>query len=738
MKQTSKGGRKCSATPTLRRLLPFVVVVAAVACVRGDPKATCSTAASGGDDSILAWDEPAAGVAIRGKMSFTREKDSLSFVKCPEGYPADRLALMSARGEICGYLMGQRDGSRRSIYVHQVGSGGPRPSLIGRFLLDAQVECPPDAIPCRVREPKGTRVFRMGTAGADSLLNDAIFLRETDTLVEFSAEGNVRVDTLAPGRFRVRLSGENDGEYAVRIVKDYFRSRNMPHYRPIDRRRAPHAPTGWMAWNIYFDQATAKDNLDEARAGAKYLKRFGLEYWSIESWQGNSDVLPVAQFHNLDLSCNEKQFPQGMKAVADEIRSIGFKPGLWIVPWGTGDKAFYEAHRSWFVHEPNGRPMSAWPGRYILDVTNDEALEHVRKMIRTYAEDWGYEFFKIDGMGAGFGWPSLKMMRPEIKRSLAQPNLKDPIYRWTHMFREAMGDRYFLACGAALTSPGLEDCDATRIGGDIVHPNKPVQWGNMLMQASATMRRYYSHNIVAWNDPDTLMVDPNALSMEDARITTTVVGLPGQVMFSGDKITQLPLERIRLIQTDLPVVDTRPMDLYPINDLRPLWNLAVKTPYQSWNVVAIFNWGEKAQTISATFQELGLDPEERYALYETWEEKWLGYAKGSFAVAVPPHAVRLLTVHPAQARPILISSDRHITRGAQDVESVALEGERALSFRTRLVSDHPVTLRFLLPDGWRYAGDDADCRLEADGRILAVRLFSSRSETVSRTIPVVR
>lgn len=49
-----------------------------------------------------------------------------------------------------------------------------------------------------------------------------IFLRETDTLVEFSAEGRVRIDTLAPGRFRVRLTGENDGEYAVRVVTVRF------------------------------------------------------------------------------------------------------------------------------------------------------------------------------------------------------------------------------------------------------------------------------------------------------------------------------------------------------------------------------------------------------------------------------------------------------------------------------------------------------------------------------------
>ena len=74
-------------------------------------------------------------------------------------------------------------------------------------------------------------------------------------------------------------------------------------------------------------------------------------------------------------------------------------------------------------------------------------------------------------------------------------------------------------------------------------------------------------------------------------------------------------------------------------------------------------------------------------------------------------------------------------RGAQDVASVALKGT-ALAFDVRLVADHPVTVRFLLPDGWRYEGSDADCRLEAGGRILAVRLVSPRSEAVSRTIPL--
>ena len=647
------------------------------------------------------WNYPEAGIAVEGKMSFVREKDALAIGPCPEGYPADRLALTDRRGQICGYVTFQADGGRRSFYVHQVGSGGVSKSLVGRFAYEAELTCDASAIACRVKpSAKDERVVTFGTAGADALDNDAIFVRETDTLVRFEAEGEVRIATLGPGRFKVVLSGEDDGDYAIAVTRDYFKNRNMPHYRPIDRARAPHAPTGWMAWNIYFDQATAEDNLREARFGAKVLKPFGLEYWSVESWQGNSDVLPVAQFHNLDRSCNERQFPQGMKAVADEIRALGFRPGLWIVPWGTGDEAFYRAHRAWFVHEPDGRPTRLWPGRYILDITNDEAYEHVKAMIRSYVKDWGYEFFKIDGMGAGFGWPSINLMRPEIRKTLAHPDRVDPVYRWTHMFREAMGEEcYFLACGAALTSPGLEDCDATRIGGDIVDPNKPVTWRNVLNQARATLRRYYAHNIVAWNDPDTLMVDPKALTLEEARVTTTVVGLPGQVMFSGDKLAELPPERLRLVQNDLPVVDTHPMRLYPINDLRPVWNLRVERPFQKWNVVALFNWGEEAREIGVTFAELGLDDAKEHAVYETWTEANLGFVKRGFTMTVPAHAVRLFVVHERTDRPIFLTSDRHITRGAEDIADFKVNADGSVAVTARTVAGFRSTVKVLYPDG---------------------------------------
>jgi len=112
-----------------------------------------------------------------------------------------------------------------------------------------------------------------------------------------------------------------------------------------------------MSWNAYFDTAGEKENLEEAGIAARYLKRFGLNIWSIESWQENSARLPVSNFYNLTLRASPEKFPHGMKWLAGQIRALGFRPGIWTVPFGTGDTAFYQAHREWFLHDPQGQPM---------------------------------------------------------------------------------------------------------------------------------------------------------------------------------------------------------------------------------------------------------------------------------------------------------------------------------------------------------------------------------------------
>jgi alpha-galactosidase len=100
----------------------------------------------------------------------------------------------------------------------------------------------------------------------------------------------------------------------------------------------------------------------------------------------------------MDLEVNERQFPKGMKQLADDIRKLGFRPGLWMAPFGTGNETLYNGHKNWFLHDKKGKPITSWNGRFTLDPTVPEALKHLGQIFDTASHGWGYEFFKIDGM----------------------------------------------------------------------------------------------------------------------------------------------------------------------------------------------------------------------------------------------------------------------------------------------------------------------------------------------------
>ena len=301
----------------------------------------------------------ASGLDVAGELSFRGPAN-------PEDAPAQpdaawrvadsrdgvphRLALLDPRGNAQGYLAFDTDGGRFSFLVYHRTALAYRGSLS----YSGEMKYRADAFACRTRPIPHEQVLQLASGPVVSRLNDSLFSAAADEAVQFQA-ADLEMTPTSPGAFTFVMSGSPDfpadAEFSVRILRNYYRNRWVPNYAPIDRARAPRAPTGWMSWNTYFDKAGSKENLAEARLGAKYLRPFGLEFWSIESWQGDSDCLPVSKFHNMNLEVNERQFPEGMKWLADEIRTLGFRPGLWTAPFGTGNAAFYAAHKDWFLHD---------------------------------------------------------------------------------------------------------------------------------------------------------------------------------------------------------------------------------------------------------------------------------------------------------------------------------------------------------------------------------------------------
>jgi hypothetical protein len=655
-------------------------------------------------------------------------KETAWSVAAPRDGIAQRLSLIDPPGNVHGYIAVTATPNRLELRLIK----RPITNCQGILTFTGQARIGAATFACRTTPRPASAVVQMASGPADSNLNDSLFDVQNDILLHIAAE-TIRISHASdseniPG-FNLRLAAslENSGGAAMvfEVHEHFYRSRYVPCYRPIDKKHIPSPPTGWMSWNVYFDQAGEKENLQEARIGAKHLRPFGLKIWSIESWQANSDKQPVRDFFNLTLEPHPHQFPHGMKWLARQVKALGFKPGIWTVPFGTGSHEFYRAHKDWFLHDPQGKPLANWCGLYLLDPSQPHVHRHMRNTHRVMSREWGYKFFKVDGMSGGSHYSAHFFERPEVKAAFRNRCAK-PFAECVKALRDGMGrDSIFLACTGYFCGPEAEYADAARIGGDIVHTNQPPKWEGLIKQASSTLAQLFVHNIAWYNDPDSLLVC-TAHATGAARIATTIVALPGQVTFSGDKLGELPQDRMRLIQQSLPVCDVRPMDLFPIPELKPVWDLKIARPFASWDVVSIFNWTDENKDVTIPLADLGLTPDGKFLVFEFWEKKFLGEHSVKLCASLAPRSNVLLAIHPVAGRPQFLSTDRHITQGGTCLRELRWNQARnELKGTTELAANNPHRLFFHVPRGYTFTAVRANGATAAAGledRLLTVTL----------------
>jgi hypothetical protein len=426
---------------------------------------------------------------------------------------------------------------------------------------------------------------------------------------------------------------------------------------------------GWCDWFMAYEHITEDEVLRNAEFAARTLKPFGLEYIQVDEgfqrwhgdWEGNA------------------RFPHGMKWLADRIRQLGLKPGIWLAPYVISEPTeVFQRHPDWLLRHPDGRlrRVGPWPSedsdwarnespkRYGLDITHPGAAVWLADLFDTVANRWGYEMIKIDFVD----WSLLAADRyydPSVTRAQA--------YRkGFEIMRRAMGpDRHLQDCGPGPVTVGL--LDSMRIELDQNYGFRKDTWKQYFTEsassAPAAAKRYYFHKRTWVNDADHVCLA--LLSPGQAQAAASLIALTGGNLLSGDRLPDLDPIRLEILKKILPAFGeaARPVDLFD-TDRHSVFALRIQKPFGEWTVVGLFNSSE-TQAVERTIplNRLWLDPVKTYIAYDFWAERLHGEVLGELRVTIAPASVILLALHEKRGVPQVISTDRHVLQGAIELES---------------------------------------------------------------------
>lgn len=374
--------------------------------------------------------------------------------------------------------------------------------------------------------------------------------------VVFGNEGNVTsvkvvydIHCLPDLRPNAKL---NISKIKVLFFKGSPETKLLKYFEELGKKEGPtnlpkKVPTGWCSWYYYYtniDQKTILDNLTKVRELNLPFEFFQIDdgyQKEIGDW-----LIP-----------NEK-FPGGMRILADEIKRVGLKPGIWLAPFLVRKKSeFFRKYPEAILKDQNGKPVPAlynplW-GRgytYALDITHPTALAYIEKVFTTIVKEWGYPYLKLDFLYAGLlpGDVYNKTLSPQARYQNA-----------LELIRKIVGKNTFLlGCGAPML-PSIGFFEGMRISCDVApfwNPEKIrifLKDRNALCTKKALINditRSSMHRHLWLNDPDCLLVRKKKNKMNEAqtKLMASVMAVSGGMLLVSDDLTKLETDRLDLLK----------------------------------------------------------------------------------------------------------------------------------------------------------------------------------------------
>lgn len=563
-----------------------------------------------------------------------------------------------------------------------------------------------------VRMSKNSPVFRCSCGLGASNSDNALFDKNADTA--YVAEGC----TLGFDKEKNVYTIKGGAELKFRVEKDVYANRYHIKYAKINKNNTfgKNLPVGFMTWYAVKFDAGEKTVLENALFQKEHLKDFGANtVWVDWEWYHKGFDADSVRSDGVDtFNPDKEKYPNGLKYVSDKIREMGFIPSLWIGPTNETFETDYLKENP----EVLLAKEQCWVGTYFYDITHPKFLNDFLPKALSMVDKWGYDAVKFDTL------PICAERCEEYHERLY--NSEITTYRaYRNMIektREILGkDRYILSCSGDKRSDVLwaaDMFDAARIGLDI------FKWEEFLQNCVYRAMEFYPlHNVVLYNDPDNVVVRSEFNTLNQAISRATFVSMLGMPVTFGDAFRDLDEKRVDILKRVIPPLDISPKDVSARVDKRDVCvtNLFVNKKFENYNVVSVFNTTDKKCEYTLDFEnELELDGE-KYHIYDFWNDKYLGTASGKILLSLNACETRLLSVRPKKDIPQIISTNRHITQGAQEIEDMRFENN-TLYIRANLVKNDEYKIAVYVPDIYGVS-DSGVLKAENDKKYGNVKYF---------------
>ena len=365
-------------------------------------------------------------------------------------------------------------------------------------------------------------------------------------------------------------------------------------------------PMGWNSWNKFACHVSADMIKGMADAMVKSgMKDAGYQYVVIDDcWQVSRDA-------DGNIVPDPKNFPDGIKPVADYVHSLGLKFGIYS--------------------DAGSKTCAGRPG----------GLGHEYQDAIKYAA-WGVDYLKYDWchtttQDAKAAYANIRNALDSAGRpivlSICEWGSHQP-WLWGkevggNLWRTT-GDIQPRWSGRKEWKPG--DCCSYGVV-DIIDAEDPI---------------YSYAGPGHWNDPDMLEVGNGELTPTENRSHFSFWALLAAPLMAGNDLRDMKAE-IHDILTNKEVIAVNQDSLgrqgrrvWKDGDLE-VWS---KPLAGGARAVILFNRGESEQEVTAKWSDLYYPDDLSASVRDLWEKKDLGKASEKFSAKVQPHGVMMVTVKP--------------------------------------------------------------------------------------------